>query len=129
MTVQHILTRLRATMNDTDMLSASHAVYALRMHIVFVTKYRRKTLPVIRDALCEDFTEILADWRCTLLEFGGEADHVHLLVGIHPVLHISIVINNLKSASARRMRNRLTLDKILWEAIFSAPWVLRRERW
>jgi len=41
-----------------------------------------------------------------LLEFGGEADHVHLLVEIHPALNISTLINNLKTASSRRTRNR-----------------------
>ncbi|WP_369825242.1 transposase [Sulfobacillus sp. hq2] len=32
---------------------------------------------------------------------GGGADHVHLLVGVHPALNISVLINNLKSASSR----------------------------
>jgi putative transposase len=72
-----------------------------------VTKYRRKTLsPDLLKYLEEAFGEILAAWRCTLLEFGGEADHVHLLVDIHPALDISVLINNLKTASARRTRNR-----------------------
>ena len=87
-------------MNDNEMTSASHAVYSLRLHMVFVTKYRRKTLTLELLA----YTEILADWRCTLIEFGGEADH--LLVGIHPALNVSTLSNNLKSASSRRMRNR-----------------------
>ncbi|HVC48750.1 MAG TPA: IS200/IS605 family transposase, partial [Burkholderiales bacterium] len=52
------------------------------------------------------FAEILATWRCRLLEFGGEPDHVHLLIDIHPALDISVLINNLKTASARRTRNR-----------------------
>jgi len=108
-------------MNETEMMSASHAVYSLRLHIVFVTKYRRKTLtPELLAALREAFADILADWRCTLIEFGGEADHVHLLVGIHPALNISILINNLKSASARRMRNRFAdhLRKFYWKPYF-----------
>ena len=64
-------------MNNNEMTSASHAVHSLRLHIVFVTKYRRKTLtPELLDALRNAFTEILADWRCTLIEFGGEADPV-----------------------------------------------------
>jgi putative transposase len=75
--------------------------------MVFVTKYRRKTLsPELLAALREAFADILADWRCTLIAFGGEADHVPRLVGIPPALNLSIVMNNLKSASARRMRNR-----------------------
>ena len=116
-------------MNDNEMMSASHAVSSLRLHIVLVTKYRRKTLtPVLLDALQNTFVEILTDWRCTLIEFGGEADHVHLLVGIHPALNISTLINNLKSASSRRMRNRFArhLAKLL-ATVFLAPRVLRRQ--
>ena len=89
--------------------SSSHAVYSLRLHIVFVTKYRRKALsPALLKYLEEAFAGILAGWHCELLEFGGEADHVHLLVDIHPALNLSTLINNLKSASARRARNRFT---------------------
>ena len=83
--------------------SLSHAVYALRLRIVLVTKYRRRVLnKEMREYLRLSFSEILAHWRCELLEFGGEADHVHLLVDIHPALEISALINNLKTASARR---------------------------
>jgi len=105
-------------MNETEMMSASHAVYSLRLHIVFVTKYRRKTLtPELLTALREAFTEILTDWRCSLIEFGGEADPVHLLVGIHPALNLSTLSNNLKSVSARRRRNRFAdhLAKFYWK--------------
>jgi len=74
---------------------------------VFVTKYRRKSLtPELLAYLRETFSEILESWRCALIEFGGEADYVHLLVEIHPALNISVLINNLKTASARRARNR-----------------------
>lgn len=93
-------------MKDTTQ-SSSHAVYSIKLHIVFVTKYRRKTLaPELLDYLKRAFADCLAAWRCTLLEFGGEADHVHLLVDIHPALDISVLINNLKTASARRTRAR-----------------------
>ena len=72
-----------------------------------MTKYRRKTLtPELLDYLKIAFTETLEAWRCQLIEFGGEADHVHLLVDIHPALDISVLINNLKTASARKARNR-----------------------
>ena len=72
-----------------------------------MTKYRRKTLtPELLEYLKEAFADCLAAWRCTLLEFGGESDHVHLLIDIHPALDISVLINNLKTASARRARSR-----------------------
>lgn len=87
--------------------SSSHAVFSIKLHIVFVTKYRQKTLaPELLDYLKSAFGEILAAWHCKLLEFGGEADHVYLLIDIHPALDISVLINNLKTASARRARNR-----------------------
>ncbi|AWB33486.1 IS200/IS605 family transposase [Orrella marina] len=89
--------------------SSSNAVYNIKLHIVLVTKYRRETLtPELLDYLKEAFADCLAAWRCNLVEFGGEPDHVHLLVDIHPALDISVLINNLKTASARRARNRFT---------------------
>jgi len=90
--------------------SASNAVYLLRLQIVFVTKYRRKvfTGQMLRYAE-KAFSAILRDWRCSLLEFGGEEDHVHLLADIHPALNISTLINNLKSASSRRLRNKFAV--------------------
>jgi putative transposase len=41
---------------------------------------------------------------CELLEFSGEADHVHALVDFHPKNSISAVAGSLKSASARTMK-------------------------
>ncbi len=86
--------------------SLSHAVYLLRLHVVLVTKYRRKVLtPKILSYAEKTFSAILKSWRCHLIEFGGEEDYVHLLIDIHPALNISTLINNLKSASSRRIRN------------------------
>jgi putative transposase len=51
------------------------------------------------------FSDILAKWRCRLVEFGGEADHVHLLVEGHPAMDLSRLIGNLKAVSSRHMRN------------------------
>lgn len=62
--------------------------------------------PELLDYLQASFEEILPAWRCELLEFGGEPDHVHRLAGIHPGLNIPVLINNLKTASARRARDR-----------------------
>jgi putative transposase len=88
-------------------VSLSNAVFFLRLQVVFVTRYRRKTLtPDLLAYLKESFAEILADWRCQLIEFGGEEDHVHLLIDIHPAIQISTLINSLKTSSARRARNR-----------------------
>ena len=108
-------------MNKQDFHSSSHAVYTIRLHIVFVTRYRHKVItPLMLADLREVFTEILSGWRCSLLEFGGEADHVHLLVDIHPALQISVLINNLKTASSRRIRAKYAdhLRRFYWKPFF-----------
>ena len=76
----------------------SRTRYVQELHVVFVTKYRRKRhTPELLKYLREAFGDCLTAWRCKLIEFGGEEDHVHLLADIHPALEISVLINNLKS--------------------------------
>lgn len=101
--------------------SSSRAVFDIKLHVVFVTKYRSPCLHAeLLDYLRVSFAEILDAWRCELIEFGGEADHVHLLIRIHPALEISNLINNLKTASARRARNRFAehLAAFYWKPVF-----------
>ena len=87
--------------------SKSHAVFNIKLQIVFVTKYRRKTLSDdLLLYLKGAFGDCLDAWGCKLVQFGGGSDHVHLLIDIHPALNISVLINNLKTASARRARAR-----------------------
>ncbi len=88
---------------------------------MFVTKYRRKVItPLMLADLRKLFAEILSGWRCSLLEFGGETDHVHLLVDIHPALQISVLINNLKTSSSRRIRAKYAdhLRRFYWKPFF-----------
>lgn len=47
-------------------------------------------------------SDCLTAWNYKLPEYGGAPDHFHLLIDIHPALDISVPINNLKTASARR---------------------------
>lgn len=41
---------------------------------------------------------------CELIEFSGEADHVHILIDFHPKNSISAVAGCLKSSTARTMK-------------------------
>jgi putative transposase len=43
-------------------------------------------------------------WGGELIEFGGEPDHVHLLFEVDPTVRLSDFVKNLKSVSARKMR-------------------------
>ncbi len=100
----------------------------MRYHLVLVTKYRKKVLEEEMLTELENiFGEVLLKWRCRLLEFGGESDHVHLLVEAHPALQLSNLVNNLKTASSRRLRNRYRqhIEGVLQPTRTLAPSLLR----
>ena len=50
------------------------------------------------------FTSSCEKLECELLEMNGEEDHVHLLIAYPPKLAISIMVNNLKAVSSRKLR-------------------------
>lgn len=61
------------------------SVYKLNAHIVLVVKYRSQAINAeILNRLKEIITDTLKKWDCGLLEFNGEADHVHLLIDYKP---------------------------------------------
>lgn len=85
--------------------SGRHCVFALHVHLVFVTKYRRDVLsePAIRD-LAAIFSKVCTDFNAQLVECNGEDDHVHLLVEYPPQISLSKLVNSLKGVSSRRLR-------------------------
>ncbi len=56
------------------------------------------------ERLEEIFELTLAKWDCELIEFGGEANHVHVLFEAIPSIDLSKLVNNLKTVSSRLMR-------------------------
>ncbi len=82
-----------------------HCVYALNYHLVLVTKYRRRciTAPMLA-RLREIVAQRCEDWGGALIEFNGEADHVHALIELPPNLDLSRFVNNVKTTSSRLIR-------------------------
>ncbi|KEQ13164.1 IS200/IS605 family transposase [Endozoicomonas numazuensis] len=88
-----------------DYLRRRHSVTKLVVHLVFTTKYRRKLFDgYMIQQLKEAFESSCQKLECDLLEVNGEQDHVHLLIAYPPKLAISVMVNNLKSVSSRRLR-------------------------
>lgn len=84
-------------------------------------KYRHKCLDAeMLDRLEEIFADLLAKWECELIEFGGEPDHVHALIETDPTIRLSDLVKNLKSVSARRMRQEFAekLRPFYWKPYF-----------
>ena len=59
-------------------------------------------------------------WESKLLEFNGEADHIHLLLSLNPKVTPSIFVNNLKTVSSRLIRKEYQehLRKFFWKPVF-----------
>ncbi|MUL35473.1 IS200/IS605 family transposase [Gloeocapsopsis dulcis] len=83
----------------------SHSVYSIHLHLVFVTKYRRKAISApMLERMNEIFAQVCRKTNSILVEFSGESDHIHALVDLHPDNNISAFIGSLKSASSRILR-------------------------
>jgi putative transposase len=92
---------------SSDIRTGRHCVFNLHVHLVFVTKYREKVLDgKAIQILRESFAGICQKFEAKLIEFNGEQDHVHLLVHYPPKVAISSMVNSLKGASSRILRNR-----------------------
>ncbi|WP_448514634.1 IS200/IS605 family transposase [Parathermosynechococcus lividus] len=99
----------------------NHSAYSIFYHIVLSIKYRHKALTKdMLDRLEEIFRYLLTKWECELIEFGGESDHVHLLIDAHPMIQPANLVKNLKSVSSRRMRQEYSdyLKQFFWKPYF-----------
>lgn len=82
-----------------------HCAFNLNYHLVIVTKYRRKCITAsMLKRLKEICYRLIQQWECELLEFNGEADHLHLLFSLNPKVTPSKFVNNLKTVSSRLIR-------------------------
>jgi putative transposase len=70
--------------------------------------------------LQQHLTGLIVKWGCEVVEFGGEGDHVHILIDAHPNLNLSSFVKNLKSVSSRKMRHEFgdKLQQHLWGGEF-----------
>jgi len=78
----------------------SHTHASVLVHCVFSTKNRANTIPD-----CESLWRYLAvlakDNKVPLLAAGGTTNHVHVLMGLPPILPIAKIMKELKGSSSR----------------------------
>lgn len=102
---------------SSDLRTGRHCTFLMHVHLVFVTKYRRKVFnKEILEDLKEIFSKVCLDFEAELAEFDGEYDHVHLLINYPPKIAISKLVNSLKGASSQRIRKKgyPAISKALW---------------
>jgi len=108
-------------MSNNDFKSNRHSIYNLKYHLVVITKYRHKCInKEILEDLREIFTNLIEGKNGTLIEFNGEADHVHLLFEVPPQVELAKLVNTLKTVSSRLIRKKYSdyLQKYYWNPVF-----------
>ena len=97
--------------------SQNRKKYFLKIHLIFVCKYRKKLLT----------GEIGNDIKQIIFEIGNQSafkidtmetdkDHIHLLLDITPQFSISSIVNRMKAISTNRIwkMHSSTLKKHFW---------------
>lgn len=92
-------------MSKTTLRKGAHVVFSIHLHLTLVTKYRRKVMTkAMLQTIEEVSSRVLEANQSTLTEFGGEPDHCHLLIDLHPDNNISVLVGSIKSATSRIVR-------------------------
>lgn len=112
-----------------DFISSGRSVSDLKAHLVLVTKYRKDVFTGLMLKKIEDIvSDLCTNWHCKLIEFNGEANHVHILFQYYPQMELPKFISNLKSVTSRKIRSEFASEialiywkKVLWsESYFIA---------
>lgn len=99
-----------------------HSVTALNVHLVFITKYRRKIFNGESLKYLEvSMKDVALKMDFQIIEFNGESDHVHLLVNYPPKYSVSKLVNHLKGVASRMYRAKYTVvGEHLWSPSYFA---------
>ncbi len=84
---------------------ASHTVYNINVHIVWITKYRYKVLKEdIGMRTKELIRRICNEENVEIIKGSISPDHVHILVSIPPSLSISKLVKFIKGKTSRKIQ-------------------------
>ena len=84
-----------------DYKSLSHTKWQCKYHVIFIPKYRRKTLfGVVRREIGPVLRRLVEQNGCEIEEGYVMPDHVRILIGIPPKLAVSSVVGYMKGKSA-----------------------------
>ena len=91
-------------MIEKEYVSKNHSKFLLKYHIIFICKYRRKTLigniaTCVKNILIDIVNK--SDFRIEVIE--TDKDHVHLLVNSDPKVSPLQIVHRLKQESTKRL--------------------------
>ena len=99
----------------------SHFDVKLYVHLVWSTKGR---VPFVLDRfaprLHRRIAAIAERERCLALAVGGIADHVHLLLSLHPAMAVSTLVRILKANTSQWVSCELRAPDFAWQEGYGA---------
>ncbi|OQR53114.1 IS200/IS605 family transposase [Bacillus sp. CDB3] len=100
--------------------SNNHSVFLLHYHLVLIVKYRRNAFDDNMSDYAKDmFSRLSENYNITLVEWGHDVDHVHILFKAHPNTEMTKFINAYKSASSRLIKKEFPkVKQKLWRQMF-----------
>jgi len=96
--------------------TSSHSVYDLKVHLVWITKYRK---PVMTGELARRIRELIRhicnEMDVEIIRGHVSKDHVHLFVSIPPHVSVSNLVKKVKGKSSWRVMNEFkTISRQFW---------------
>ena len=107
-----------------DYNRGGHSKYSMKVHLIFVTKYRKKIFKF--DKRADDVKQFLYDaakkYGYEIIQMETDKDHVHILLEYSPKISVSDIVRQLKQYSTYHMwnyhkeylSNQYWKNKILW---------------
>jgi len=87
------------TMNTVK--SLNHTKWECKYHIVWIPKYRRKSIyKELRPYLGDILKDLASQKECTIEEGHLMSDHVHILISIPPKYSVAQIVGFIKGKSA-----------------------------
>jgi putative transposase len=99
-----------------DYRRGAHSVFEIHLHLVWVTKYRRKVLTgEVGLRVREVIRQICGDHDVVIMKGHVASDHMHLMVSIPPQVTISRLVQRLKGKTAYKLLGEFPhLRKKFW---------------
>ena len=101
---------------------ASHTAYDLRVHLIWITKYRYKVLDkVIGNRVRELIRQYCVENDIYILKGVVSKDHIHLYVSYPPTLSVSEIMRKIKGMTSGKLQQEFpNLGKKYWGKHFWA---------
>lgn len=102
-----------------DYNRGGHSKYSMKVHLIFVTKYRKKIFK--SDNRANDVKQFLYDvvkkYDYEIIQMEADKDHVHMLLEYSPKVSVSDIVKQLKQYSTYQMWNyhEKYLSKQYWK--------------